>query len=77
MEADYPELAVMLKANPKTDITLKHYIYRYIPKSMIVQRIHVLDSCDGKGIREPEQEKHYSRWLPLWQTQLIPTGASK
>lgn len=69
---DMHELATLLEKSPKTDITYKRYIYRYIPESGIVQRIHVTDSRDGKGIREPEQEKHFSRWLPLYQTQLIP-----
>jgi hypothetical protein len=70
---DMSELADLLEKSPKTDITYKHYIYRYIPKSGIVQRIHVTDSFNGTSIREPEQEKHYNRWLPLYQTQLVPS----
>jgi len=76
-----PSLATVLiehrKKHPKTkeDITIASYIYHYMPKSGIVQRIHVSDSRDGKSIREPEQEKHFSRWVVVGQTQLCEGGA--
>lgn len=55
----------------KKDCKIGNYIYHYMPKSGIVQRIHINDSRDGKTIREPEQEKHYKGdWVPIGQKRL-------
>lgn len=39
------------------DLVKKPYIYHYVVKAKMVQRIHIDDSLDGVSWREPEQEK--------------------
>lgn len=73
LESDQAELAAILRKSPSIDIVFGHYIYRYILKSGIVQRIHISDSRDGKSIREPEQEKYYNRFVPIGQKRLFGT----
>jgi len=56
-----PELYALLKDKVKSrdfkDFTVGKYIYHICKGGVIVQRIHINDSRDGKTHREPEQEK--------------------
>ena len=65
-----PELAAIIRE--KKDVILRDYIYHFVEKSNIVQRIHISDSRDGQTIREPEQEKHLGiRFNYPDQTKLV------
>ena len=56
-----PELFKLLTAKVAAkdfkDFIIGRYIYHIVKGGVIVQRIHVNDSRDGKTHREPEQEK--------------------
>jgi hypothetical protein len=56
-----PVLAQILKDKVKAkdhiDFIIGKYIYHIVKNDIIVQRIHIIDSRDGKTHREPEQEK--------------------
>jgi hypothetical protein len=65
-----PELANRIES--EINIAHKNYIYHYVKKAKMVQRIHIDDSLDGKSWREPEQEKHLCRFgHPEQQTKLL------
>ncbi len=68
LEFNEPTLAEAIHLNH--NCIIGHYIYHYMSKSGIVQRIHTDDSRDGKTIREPEQEKHF-KFVPINQTTLL------
>jgi len=51
----FPDLAKRIVT--EINIAHKNYIYHYVKKATMVQRIHITDSLDGKSWREPEQEK--------------------
>jgi hypothetical protein len=61
LECWEPELFKILtekvKAKDFKDFTIGKYIYHIVKNAIIVQRIHIQDSRDGKTHREPEQEK--------------------
>lgn len=69
LELQEPLIFAKIKASNAKDFTWKNYIYHTVKGGVIVQRIHIDDSRDGKTIREPEQEKSF-RFLPLNQTKL-------
>lgn len=77
LEQDYPELAKKIKSASlrNKDVVHKNYIYHLVKNGVVVQRIHVLDSRDGKTIREPEQEKHFN-FRPIGQKPLFPISVS-
>ena len=69
LEMNEPELASKIKASNNKDIIINNYIYHTVKGGVVVQRIHIQDSRDGKTIREPEQEKSF-KFLPLNQKRL-------
>jgi hypothetical protein len=75
-----PELAQLLKdkvkAKDHTDFTIGKYIYHIVKNDIIVQRIHILDSRDGKTHREPEQEKLMNFRIVNPTQQKLVLGAS-
>jgi hypothetical protein len=76
LELNEPELYAKIRANGYEDFTLKNYIYHTVKGGVIVQKIHVDDSRDGKTIREPEQEKAF-KFLPLNQSRLVCKSSEK
>ena len=75
LEKDYPELVLKIieASKRKEDVIHENYIYHLVKNGVVVQRIHVLDSRDGKTIREPEQEKHF-KFRPVNQKPLLSFG---
>ncbi len=69
-----PELAKLIADRISqgnfADFTVGKYIYHIVKGNLVIQRIHVSDSRDGKSIREPEQEKHF-KFVPMGQTRLV------
>lgn len=59
-ELMFPDLAKRIIT--EINVVHKNYIYHYVQKAKMVQRIHISDSLDGKSWREPEQEKHLCRF---------------
>ncbi len=65
----FPDLAERIVT--EVNLVYGKYIYHYVKKAKMVQRIHVDDSLDGKSWREPEQEKSLAaRWHNPGQQQL-------
>jgi hypothetical protein len=52
----FKTLQAKVKAKDFKDFTIGKYIYHIVKNAVIVQRIHIQDSRDGKTHREPEQE---------------------
>lgn len=77
-----PELYAILnekvKAKDFKDFTIGRYIYHIVKNAIIVQRIHINDSRDGKTHREPEQEKAMAKrgWYNPGQTKLLELKSS-
>ncbi|MGD6808589.1 MAG: hypothetical protein ACQCN3_02710 [Candidatus Bathyarchaeia archaeon] len=65
----FPKLAKRIVT--EINIAHKNYIYHYVKKAKMVQRIHIDDSLDGKSWREPEQEKHLCRFGHGKEQQLL------
>jgi hypothetical protein len=66
-------LAKLIKE--KHDLKIGGYIY-HLTKSLYVDRIHELDSLNGTSWREPDQEKHKSRFMVPGQVLLVPAKES-
>jgi hypothetical protein len=65
----FPDLAQRIVT--EINIIFKNYVYHYVKKAKMVQRIHISDSMDGTSWREPEQEKAIaSRWFNPGQKKL-------
>ena len=65
----FPDLAERIVK--EIDLVVRPYIYHFVKKALMVQRIHVDDSLDGTSWREPEQEKAVAaRWFNPGQTLL-------
>jgi hypothetical protein len=71
LEMDNPVLSkkIKLASALEEDVIDGKYIYHLVKGGVVVQRIHVLDSRDGKTIREPEQEKHF-KFVAIGQKKL-------
>ena len=55
----------------KKDVRIGNYIY-HLTKSGYVDRIHVIDSADGKTYREPDTEGAFKfRFIPREQKRLF------
>ncbi len=65
----FPNLADRIER--EIDLVVRPYIYHFVKKAKMVQRIHIDDSLDGTSWREPEQEKHFSHWASKGQTKLV------
>ena len=78
-----PELYALLKKKVKAkdfiDFIIGRYIYHIVKNAVIVQRIHINDSRDGKTHREPEQEKlmNYRIVNPAQQKLILLCNSSE
>ena len=77
LEVWQPEIAKIVKE--KKDVKIGHYIY-HLTRSNYVDRIHIIDSADGKTWHEPDYEGRKPfrfRFVPLGQKRLFPNGDRK
>lgn len=73
----FPELAERIVE--EINILGGCYIYHYVKKAKMVQRIHIDDSLDGKSWREPDQEKSLANrfFIPNQQKLFISSVGGK